>query len=151
MSNYNPPVVSGYNMPAQDSTTVQQLSVPLYQARGWLKFLGIMSIISGASQVLSIVGIFSGALSIWLGVLLNQAGSNIQAAAQTGDRYSFSNSLGSLKTYFMIRGILTLISLITGALALCVLVVLPLLGVSFLVDPDVINNIIQQITSYLNL
>ncbi len=41
----------------QANQTVQQLSLPIFQARGWLKFLGVISIISGVGSALSIVGI----------------------------------------------------------------------------------------------
>ena len=40
-----------------DAHAVQELSMPIFQARGWLKFLGVLSIIGGVGQALSIVGI----------------------------------------------------------------------------------------------
>ena len=40
----------------QEQHMVQELSMPIYQARGWLKFLGVLSIISGVGTALSIVG-----------------------------------------------------------------------------------------------
>jgi hypothetical protein len=140
MSNYIPPVMPAYNPPAQDTGTVMQLSAPIYQAKGWLKFLGVLTIIGGIFQVLTIVGIISGALSIWMGSLLTQAGSSIEGAAQLGDKYSFITSMNGIKTYFTIQGVLTLISLIVAGLTICVMVVLPLLGViPFLVDPSNFN------------
>ncbi|MFO7651171.1 MAG: DUF5362 family protein, partial [bacterium] len=42
---------------------------------GWLKFFGIVTIIAGALNALSLVGILWAWLPIWLGVLLVQAGS----------------------------------------------------------------------------
>ena len=137
MSNYLPPSTPVYNLPGQDANTVKELSSPIFQAKGWLKLLGILSIIGGVFQVLTLVGVVSGALSIWMGTLLNQAGSSIESAATIGDKYSFLNSMNGLKSYFTIQGVLTVISLVVGVLTICVLVILPLLGViPFLVDPS---------------
>jgi hypothetical protein len=62
--------------PSGDALAVRELSVPLFQAKGWLKFLGILSIIGGVFQALTIVGIIYAWIPIWSGVLLHQAGSN---------------------------------------------------------------------------
>jgi hypothetical protein len=111
-----------------DQRTVQELSVPIHEAKGWLKFLGVLSIIAGAGQALSLVGILWAWLPIWMGILMFQAGSNIESAAQFGDKYAFLRSMGSLKTYFVLQGVLTLISIILVISALCIVFVLPLLG-----------------------
>ena len=62
----------------QEQHMVQELSMPIFQARGWLKFLGVLSIISGVGTALSIVGIIFAWLPIWMGVLMFQAGSSIE-------------------------------------------------------------------------
>ena len=36
------------------STTIKQLSEPLYQSRKWIKMAGILSIVTGAFQVLTL-------------------------------------------------------------------------------------------------
>jgi hypothetical protein len=69
---------------------------------GWLKFLGVVNIIMGVFVALSIVGILVAWLPIWLGVLLFQAGNQITEARVSR----------KFKMYFMIQGILLLISLI---------------------------------------
>jgi hypothetical protein len=127
--------------PLQGSGSIQELSAPLYQARGWLKFLGVLSIIGGIVQVITIAGIISGALSIWMGVLLFQAGTSIETAGHLGDRFAFLNSLGHLKTYFMIQGILTLLAIILVLAAVCIMVILPIMGVTLFSLPS-INNIV---------
>ena len=43
---------------------------PLYEARGWMKFLGIVMVIAGIFTAITIVGIIIAWLPIWLGVLL---------------------------------------------------------------------------------
>jgi hypothetical protein len=123
----------------QESQIVQQLSSPLYQARGWLKFLGVMTIIGGIPSVFALVGI----LQIWIGILLFQAGSSIESAGQFGDKFAFLRSMGGLKTYFMIQGVLTLIGILVALTALCIMFILPLLGLTIVPWQQIINNNIQ--------
>ena len=127
----------------QDTHSVQELSQPIYQARGWLKFLGVLSIISGVVSALTIVGIIYAWLPIWMGVLMFQAGSSIESAGQFGDKFAFLHSLGSLKTYFVLQGIITLIGIILFVSALCITFVLPLLGLTVFPWQQIINNLPQ--------
>ena len=120
---------------------IQELSIPIYQARGWLKFLGVLSIIGGVGQALSIVGILFAWLPIWMGVLMFQAGSSIDSAGQFGDKFAFLRSMGNLKTYFMLQGVLTLIGIFVAFTMLCIMFVLPLLGLTLIPWQQIINNI----------
>jgi hypothetical protein len=122
---------------------VQQFSMPIYQARGWLKFLGILSIINGVGSALSIVGIIFAWLPIWMGVLMFQAGSSIEPAGQFGDKFAFLRSMGNLKTYFILQGVLTLIGIIIALSMLCILFVLPLLGLTLIPWQQILNNGLQ--------
>jgi hypothetical protein len=125
---------------SQENQVVQQLSVPIFQARGWLKFLGILSIISGILTALSIVGIIYAWLPIWMGVLMYQAGSSIDSASQFGDRFAFLQSMGSLKTYFVLQGVLSLIAIVFVVAMICILFVLPLVGLTLIPWQDILNN-----------
>lgn len=98
---------------------VRELSVPLYQCKGWMKLVGVMSIIGGALYVLTIVGIIIAWLPIWTGILLFQSASAIEQAYQADNRDAMTRSLSKLKTYFIIMGVLTLIGIIVMVLALC--------------------------------
>lgn len=91
------------------SSIVQELSAPLYSARGWIKFLGILSIIGGALQALSIVGIIIAWIPIWLGVLLFQTASGMERAAINGDSAAFIEAQNKLRLYFMINGIMIIV------------------------------------------
>ena len=83
-------------------------------AKGWLKFLGIMSIIGGAGYALTIVGIIVAWLPIWLGILMFQAGSRAQEFAERGDAGALSAYTAKLKTLFTLMGVLAIISLVLG-------------------------------------
>ena len=103
---------------ANDQTCViKELSVPLYQCKGWVKLVGVMSILGGALYALTIIGIIIAWLPIWMGVLLFQSANAIELAYLSGDRNAMTRALGKLKTYFIIMGVLTLIGIIIGILA----------------------------------
>lgn len=94
------------------SNLIKELSAPVFQARGWMKLIGILSIISGVLYALTIIGIIFAWLPIWMGVILYQAGSSSEQAYFNGDKYSFLKSMNQLKLYFTITGIITLIGII---------------------------------------
>ncbi len=133
------PIPSLQDASPQQAQVVRELSVPIYQAKGWLKFLGIMSIISGIFQAISIAGIIIAWLPIWMGVLMYQAGSNIESATTLGDKFSFLRSMDSLKTYFVLQGVLSLLGILFALAMLCILVILPLIGITLIPWQDIIN------------
>jgi len=102
----------------QQTALVKELSIPLYQCKGWMKLVGVMSIIGGALQALTIIGIVIAWLPIWTGILLIQAAGAIEQAYLGENQAAMTRSLSKLKTYFIIMGILTLIGLIALVLAL---------------------------------
>jgi hypothetical protein len=79
--------------------------------KGWLKFLAIMNIITGAVHALSLVGILWAWLPIWLGIVLLQAGGQASDYAQRGDEAALVAFAGKLKTYFLISGIVMIVSI----------------------------------------
>lgn len=91
---------------------IEQLALPLYGAKGWMKFLGVLAIIYGVLTALSIVGLLVAWLPIWMGVLLYQAANATEAAVHAKDAASLTRALAKLRTYFVIMGVLALIGLI---------------------------------------
>jgi hypothetical protein len=91
---------------------IQTLSEPLYRAKGWMKLVAVMMIIYGVLTALTIIGIIIAWLPIWMGVLLFQSAGQIDQAYSTNDETALATSLGKLKTYFTIMGILTLIGIV---------------------------------------
>ena len=96
---------------------IRELSIPLYQCKGWMKLVGVMSILGGALYALTLIGIIIAWLPIWMGVLLFQSASAIELAYQSGDRSTMTRSLAKLKTYFIITGVLTLVGIVFAILA----------------------------------
>jgi uncharacterized membrane protein (UPF0182 family) len=107
---------------------------------GWAKFMGIMTIISGCLQVLTIFGIVIAWLPIWMGVVLTRAGSKAGEYAEKGDMASLEAMTGQLKTYFVISGILIIISFALALVAAVVWIVLLALGFSM---PSVVDALKQ--------
>jgi hypothetical protein len=107
----------------EQANVIKEVSIPLYQARGWMKLLGILNIIGGVLAALSIVGIIVAWLPIWMGVILYQAGSSSEQAYFSGDKYSLGKSLNQLKLYFTINGVLALIGIGMWVIFLIVFIV----------------------------
>jgi hypothetical protein len=78
---------------------------------GWLKFLGIMNIISGALTALSLWGIIIAWLPIWLGILLLQAGNKISTARFGNNKRELVQMMDKLRLYFIIQGVLIIVSI----------------------------------------
>ena len=107
------------SMNDSDSEFVRQASMPLFSARGWLKFVGIMMILGGIPSALALVGI----IPIWQGVLLLQAASSIETAANTGQQYAFDSAMGNIKTFFVINGVLIIIGIFIAVIDTCIYLV----------------------------
>ena len=102
---------------AVDNTAlVQRIGLPIHQSKGWLKLLGVLSIVYGGILAITIVGIVIAWLPIWTGVLLYQAATLVDRAYTSGDEHVLTESLGKLKLYFTIAGVLALLGLICVAL-----------------------------------
>ena len=104
----------------EEKTLIQEISSPIYEARGWMKLLGVVSIIYGIVLIFTIFGIIICWLPIWLGVLLFNAGSKIELAMTGGDKNALITSLSKIKTYFIISGVLMLLMIIIFLISLLV-------------------------------
>lgn len=99
---------------------VREIGAPLFAAKGWMKFLGVLMIIYGVLIALSIVGIIVCWLPIWVGVLLFQAATAVEAAEASGNKMELYAAMAKLKTYFTIYGILALIGIVFAVIAMIV-------------------------------
>jgi len=99
---------------------IQELNLPLYQAKGWMKLLGVLSFIYGVLSIFTIVGILFCWLPIWVGLLLFKAGSEAELAQTTGDKVHLLEALNKIKTFITIYGVIALIGLILGGLSLLI-------------------------------
>ena len=89
---------------------------PFVDASGWLKFIGIMSIVVGALYALSCYGIVIAWLPIWIGVLVVQGADRLRAGAEIGDYGMQAIGAQKLKLAVTIWGILMIIGLVLTVL-----------------------------------
>ena len=101
----------------EENELIKEIGAPLFLAKGWLKLLGVLSIIGGVIAAMTVIGIIVCWLPIWMGVLLFKAGNSLEEAHYSGDKAKLTYSFTQLKTYFTINGVLTLICLFSVALA----------------------------------
>ncbi|WP_266183381.1 DUF5362 domain-containing protein [Dyella humicola] len=95
--------------------SIKDLSQPLASGKGWMKFVGIVSIIHGALIALSIIGLVIAWLPIWMGLLLMRSASAIERAQLSGDADALKESLAKLRTYFVVLGVLILVGIVISA------------------------------------
>jgi len=89
----------------------QKVTANCKDMNGWMKFLGIVYIISGGLSALTIFGIIIAWLPIWLGVILLKA-SNSTGEVGAGKIESLGNMMGSLKPFFIVSGVFMIISVV---------------------------------------
>ena len=104
----------------EEQDVIKEVSLPIFQSKGWLKLLGVVMIIQGIFTAFTIVGIIICWLPIWLGVILFQAAGAIEGAQFNGNKEHLVLSLQKIKLYFMINGILMLIGIIIGVIFLII-------------------------------
>ena len=80
---------------------------------GWMKFLGILSIIQGIFAIFTIWGILICWLPIWVGLILYRAAGDAEMASR-GAPTRLDYFLQRINRYFLIQGVLTLIAIIVG-------------------------------------
>jgi len=103
--------------PPMDNS-VKMIALPMFQAKGWIRFLGVMNIIQGAFAVISLWGIIYAWLPIWVGVLLFQTAGAMEAAYVADDKNQLATAVAKLKTYFIIQGVTMLVGIIIGAIVI---------------------------------
>ncbi len=96
----------------QEQSLVRELSLPIYEAKGWMKLIGVLLVITGTIYAVTIIGLLVAWLPIWMGVLLFQCAGAAEDAQHSGQRNYLISSLSRLRTFFTIMGVLTLIYLI---------------------------------------
>jgi hypothetical protein len=111
---------SGVPQSSPEGALVREISGPLFQAKGWLKLLGVLMIIYGVVMIITIVGIIFCWLPIWMGLLLLKAANGAEMAQASGDKSAIMTTMSKLKTFFTIYGVLALIGLIAMVIALIV-------------------------------
>jgi hypothetical protein len=109
------------------SSGIAAVVEPLYQVKGWIKFAGIMTIIGGAAQVLSLWGIIIAWLPIWMGVLLVSSANLLEQAYTTKDGTVMRQSFEKLGKYFKLIGIFIVVMLVIAIIGIIAAITIPAL------------------------
>jgi hypothetical protein len=97
-------------MKKSDSELQQKVTTSCKEMSGWIKFLAIVWIISGAIYALTIFGIIIAWILIWIGVILLRVSKSCKEVAD-GTFDSLGEMFASLKTFFILTGVFTIITI----------------------------------------
>ena len=105
-----------------DESLVKEVTGPLFGAKGWMKFLGVLMIIYAVLMVVVTfgIGIVIAWLPFWLGLVLFKAAASVELAATSGNKQALFEAMTKLKTYFTIYGVLALIGIIVTVIMMMV-------------------------------
>lgn len=90
---------------------VNQIADEGKNAKGWMKFLGVITIISGIGYALTIVGILVAWIPIWMGILLLQAGNKVDEATIRNNPTALVEMMAKIRVFFTIQAILLIVSI----------------------------------------
>lgn len=116
---YSSPVFE--TAPGKTQQTDVESIRPLYEVRGWLKFLGIVNIIGGVLQCITIVGAVVGWVPLVIGIYLNDAASKLEDIYHGRGPYTPADVMNSVALVIKVLGILTLIGLVIPCALLALL------------------------------
>lgn len=114
--------------PAGERMDLHTIALPLYEAKRWIKFLGGVLFALGVAYALTIVGLVVAWLLLWLGVLLWQAGTEIDRAFPAGEEVPLAMAFVKLRRFFVVAGIATLVYLVVMAVGAVVMLALAMIG-----------------------
>jgi hypothetical protein len=106
--------------PTSEHQLVKELSIPLFQAKTWMRMLGVLAIIGGILQAITLWGLIICWLPIWMGILIFRAASAVEIAQLNGDKAQLFASLNHLKTFFTIQGVIMLIMIVLSGIGLLI-------------------------------
>ncbi len=104
-------------------------SLEINKGKGWLKFLGIIAIISGAINVLTVVGIIYAWIPIWIGVIMLQASNRGQEFINSKDPGKLNQYLERVSFFYKLSGIMVIVSIVLSIIFIFIWVCV---GFSFL-------------------
>lgn len=113
------------NPNASHPLTLTDIVLPLYRCRGWMRLAGVMMLIGGILQCLTIIGLLYGWLPIWMGILLLNAASAIEQAHDRQDAGQIVIAQQKLAAYLKITGFLLLSGILMALLAILIMVLAP--------------------------
>ncbi len=120
--------MDGYGQDRRGPEDVFQVTRPIFEAKGWLRFMGIVYIIQGILCCLTIVGAIIGWLPIWMGILMNKAAGNVETGISTRDPRAVHTGMDNLRVLFKIQGIMMILGIIAMLLYMVLIIFVIAMG-----------------------
>lgn len=109
-----------------DRSEAKELLAPLLRARGWMRFLAVVTIVFGVLTIFSGWGILIFWLPVWAGVVLWQAAGALEGPESgSADLPEIRRGLDRLRLWFVLQGVFT-------AVTVAATVLFTLLGVAMM-------------------
>ena len=116
---------------SENQSLVQQLGMPLYSGRSWIRAVGILAILGGVFNAFralfhlakgdhvaaELVLLVLGCLVVLVGVVLLQCASAISRAVVADDQAAFMRAQNKLRFYFMIQIVVVIVGIVLSILA----------------------------------
>lgn len=113
----------GYNQQGNLFSIIDSLS-------GWMKFMGIYSIIAGAISCLGIITAAIGIPMIFAGLGLNRASESLKQYKANNNQYILNEVFTNMNKYFKIQGILIIIGLVVSVISIIIATVIAIAAVN---------------------
>lgn len=95
-----------------DHALIQYLADPIYRARGWIKFLAVLSFIGGGMYAITIIGLLFAWLPIMIGVFLWQSATAIENGYNQIAAEQVHKAHDKLRLIFITYGILAIVGIV---------------------------------------
>lgn len=96
---------------------------PLFDARGWMRFLAWVSIVGGVLQCLTIIGLVYGWVPIWIGVLLLRTAEGVEQGTHSRDGNRLREGMTALATAVRVQAILVALGVLLSGAYILILVI----------------------------
>lgn len=102
-----------------ESQALEQVRSELRGTVGWVKFLGVVTLIGGILTALGLVGV----LNIVLGIIMLNAANRGKDYTDRNDLSGLVEYNNKLKVYFIIHGVLAILALAGAFIAILILII----------------------------
>ncbi|OPX43652.1 hypothetical protein CLHUN_23710 [Ruminiclostridium hungatei] len=120
--NYNPNYNQNYNQNFFMPSVLDSLA-------GWMKFLGIYTIVTGAITCIGIITAALGIPMIFAGIGLTNASKNLKEYRQFNNQFTLNNFFTYLNKYFKIYGIFAIIGIVISLIYIAFILIFAIMAV----------------------
>ncbi|MDF2985582.1 MAG: hypothetical protein K0R50_1092 [Eubacterium sp.] len=128
-----PPIVTNQINPGNGNFNYNQNNYMLHSIldslSGWMKFIGIYTIVIGAITCIGIISAAIGVPMIFSGIALNNASKTLKNYKEFNNQFTLNDFFGFLNKYFKIQGIFVIIGIALSVLYIAFILIFVILSV----------------------